>query len=263
MAANLNDTLPAASQGGTAVVDPLAAKYHIDRRKLLGAGADGGVVRGVDRVTGEWHALKYISSSAHSGELEIEILRGLQHPNIINMLAVYAPERSRRQTVIAVEEADFTLTEYLQRSRGRSRHTATVQKDLASQLLCGMLCVKEHNVVHRDIKPCNILLSHIAPDDSSTTAGASCLRLMLADFSRARSLPKRRRTRGKSAHGALYFGREMSANVTTPNYCAPEIIFFPLRGADESETTEMYGTEVDVGFRGSFLRDAHVGSSGP
>ena len=84
----VNDTLPAASQGGTAVVDPLAAKYLIDRRKLLGAGDDGGVVRGVDRVTGEWHALKYISSSAHSGELEIEILRGLQPPNIINMMAV-------------------------------------------------------------------------------------------------------------------------------------------------------------------------------
>ena len=27
----VNDTLPAASQGGTAVVDTLAAKYHIDR----------------------------------------------------------------------------------------------------------------------------------------------------------------------------------------------------------------------------------------
>ena len=207
--------------------------------------------------------LKYIPSSAHSGELEIEILRGLQHPNITNMLAVYAPEHSRRQTVIAVEEADFTLTEYLQRSRGRSRLTATVQNDLASQLLCGMLCVKEHNLVHRDIKPCNIFLSQFAPDDSSTTAGAPCLRLMLADFSRARSLPKRRRTNGKCARGALYFGRDMSANVTTPNYGAPEIIFFPLRGAGESETTEMYGTDVDVGFRASFLRDAHVGTSGP
>jgi serine/threonine protein kinase len=249
-----NDTLHAASQGCTEVVDALAAKYYINRKKLLGSGADGGVVRGVDRVTGEWHALKYISSSAHSGELEIEILRGLRHPNIINMLAVYAPERSRRHTVIAVKEADFTLTEYLQRSIGRSRLTATVQKDLASQLLCGMLCVREHNVVHRDIKPCNILLSHIAPDESSTTAGASCLRLMLADFSRARSLPKRRRTRVKAARSALYFGREMSANVTTPNYCAPEIIFFTVRGADESETTEMYGTEVDVwGFGAVFF----------
>jgi serine/threonine protein kinase len=259
----VNDTLPAASQGGPEVVDSLAAKYHIDRNKILGAGADGGVVRGVDRVTGEWHALKYISSSAHSGALEIEILRGLQHPNIIHMLAVYAPACARRHTVIAVEEADFTLTQYLQRSRGRARLTATVQKDLASQLLCGMLCVKEHNVVHRDIKPCNILLSHIAPEESSTTSGASCLRLMLADFSRARSLPKRRRARVKSERGALYFGREMSANVTTPNYCAPEIIFFPCRIAGERATTEMYGTEVDVGFRGSVLRDAHVGTSGP
>ncbi len=83
----VNDTLHAASQGGR---DALTDKYYINIKKLLGSGADGGVVRGVDRVTGEWHALKYISSSAHSGELEIKILRGLQHPNIINMLAVYA-----------------------------------------------------------------------------------------------------------------------------------------------------------------------------
>jgi hypothetical protein len=71
--------------------DPLYQKYHVKTSIVLGDGADGGVVRGVDKDTGEWHALKFMSRDAYSPRKELEILSAMKHPNIIPCLGVYEP----------------------------------------------------------------------------------------------------------------------------------------------------------------------------
>ena len=67
-------------------VDPLTAKYRVLRHKSLGSGADGGVIRGVVKETGEWHALKILSTVAYSPQRELDILQKMQHENIVPVL---------------------------------------------------------------------------------------------------------------------------------------------------------------------------------
>ena len=59
------ESAPAASQAhaGADNDDPLKRKYFVTRT-VIGHGADGGVVRGIDKDTKEWHALKYLSRGA-------------------------------------------------------------------------------------------------------------------------------------------------------------------------------------------------------
>lgn len=242
-------TAMASNRGAAAVAcDPLVAKYTVRHRHLLGSGADGGVVRGIDRSSGELRALKYMSSRSYSPEQEVELLTSLpQHANVINIIDVFPPCNPRRHLVMVMPEADFNLHDYLQRSKGRSRITAGVLRDLGSQMLRGLQHLQHHGVVHRDIKPHNILLDVVAP---CHIAGGfpSGLKLMFADFSRARKAPARRRLRVKTCF-AQAFGHMMTTNVCTLNYCAPEgwrnAQLDDEEGAQENQQA-LYGFEVGI-----------------
>ena len=91
-------------------VDPLYDQYVVQKEALLGHGADGGVVRGVDKQTLQWHALKYLSRHAYSPQREVDTMRMLKHPNIVSLLRAFAPAGTPRpQWVLAMPGADFTL----------------------------------------------------------------------------------------------------------------------------------------------------------
>lgn len=236
---------------GTPVVqDPLTAKYDVNRKALLGSGADGGVVRGVVRKTEELHALKFLSSEAYSPQREIEILQKLEHPNVVPVYQVFPPIGTRRHWVLAMPEADFTLHEYLARSkgpaatRGAGRVTEAVARDLAQQLLSGIECLHRLWVVHRDIKPANILVS-LCHDPA--TRGQSGLHLWLADFSRARHVPPRKRIGHKRPRQPSRWA--MTQNVCTYAYCAPEAMVSD--GADAESAK--YGLPVDIWSFGAVL----------
>ena len=68
--------------------DPLCRRYHIKRHDFLGQGADGWVLRGVHRGSGQWHALKYLSRKAYDVEGEVKalqsVLRSLMNNDIQN-----------------------------------------------------------------------------------------------------------------------------------------------------------------------------------
>lgn len=129
----------------------------------LGAGADGRVGRVIDRRTGIWHALKKVHASAYSVGRELEILRMLQHPNIVRLEAAFPPAGERKGWALAFREADFTLEAYIARSRGTGRLTPAVAEDLSKQLLAGILCVHRSGWIHRDLKPSNLLLELADP----------------------------------------------------------------------------------------------------
>ena len=167
--------------GTDAPVDPLYTQYVVHQKVVLGSGAGGGVVRGVDKETQEWHALKFLSRNAYDPQREMDTWQTLKHPNIVSLLRAFAPVGTRPHWVLAMPEADFTLYEYMRRSSGQARATEEVVSDLAGQLLAGIACVHEHGLVHRDIKPTNIMLSVVPP---ATSQGG--VRLMIGDFSRAR-----------------------------------------------------------------------------
>ena len=161
---------------------------------LLGQGADGGVRRGFHLQSGASHALKYVSRKAYCvGELrELAVLQEFQkhlHPNALTLLAAFAPSGERPQWVLATPEADCNLRTFMWKHQSQVR---TIARSMGCQMLEGLGHIHYHRVLHRDLKPDNILvffdLSSPAPLQENEVCGWA-VRLQLADFSRARKLP--------------------------------------------------------------------------
>ena len=91
----------------------------MDGKVVLGRGGDGGVLRGIKRKSGEWHAIKFVSTKGddHIGAREKAAMNRLAHPHVAKLLAYYAPTKSRPRAALVMPEADFTLHDYIQRSR--------------------------------------------------------------------------------------------------------------------------------------------------
>lgn len=121
----------------------------------LGRGAFGVVFKGRHHRTGELVAIKEMAV-ADSEELRVEynLLLGLKHENIVNVLAFETGLRHARlflEWVAGGSLADmikqFPMNEALVRNYTR-------------QILQGLGFLHEHNIVHRDVKPKNILVDH-------------------------------------------------------------------------------------------------------
>ena len=108
--------------------------YDPETGKCLGTGSDAAVVRGVERQSGEWHAIKYISKESDdpTGAREKNLTIRVQHPNVVKLLAYYAPTNARPQAALVMPEADFNLYEYIYRSHGRPRPPESVYVDIAA-----------------------------------------------------------------------------------------------------------------------------------
>ena len=242
--------------------DPLLVKYDVQRHHCLGDGADGGVVLAGPQK-GRWVALKYLSTEGYSPDREVKLLRQLKHPNVVELLEVVEPTKHRPQLVLVTPEADFDLRNYLGRCRGfpaasqggNTRLSAEVVHCLATQLLAGISYLHAQRVVHRDLKPGNVLLTVVAPN--LIHSPPSSLRLVLADFSRARILPSSwapAASKGEPEE-ELYVGTStstgelmmMTPGVSTVAYSAPEVLQQARgRRCSKGHDDVCYGTAVDV-----------------
>ena len=167
-------------------------------------------MRGIEKKTKQWHALKCLSRASYAPQREIDALQKVSgHPNIVSFQGVFAPVGKRPQWVLAMIEDDFTLHDYLQRSRGQlRRRTDAVIRDLARQLLNGIAHIHANGMMHRDLKPLNIMLSvSPAASQAELELGASQAGMVLAigDFSRARQAPPRTRATRKTADVVVDF----------------------------------------------------------
>ncbi|XP_019545610.2 serine/threonine-protein kinase fused [Aedes albopictus] len=169
-------------------------KYAISN--LVGEGSFGKVYKAIDKQSKTTVALKIISKRGRSGrELkglrgECEIQRNLQHPNIIRMVDSFETENE----IIAVTE--FAKTDLHSELRDGSLGEPKTQK-ITYDLVSALYYLHSHRILHRDLKPQNILL------DRNKTA-------KLCDFGFARNMT---------------MGTHVLTSIKgTPLYMAPELL---------------------------------------
>lgn len=136
-------------------------KYPVIRE--IGQGAVGKVYEGFDPDTGEKVAIKILraehladnraDSAGARFEREAQATRRLRHPNIVS---VYEYGEQGRVRFIAMEFLDGRELRELMRERGRFALDDAVSITL--QLLDALGHSHRHGVVHRDIKPTNLMV---------------------------------------------------------------------------------------------------------
>ncbi len=86
--------------------------------------------------------------------IEAQSAAGLSHPNIVNVFDV-GEENGFHYIVMELVEG-ITLKEYIQQN-GRLPYPTAI--DFITQICAGIEVAHEHNTIHRDIKPQNIIVS--------------------------------------------------------------------------------------------------------
>ncbi len=200
----------------------------------LGRGGAGVVYRAVDRETSRRVALKVLSPSDHPSdrarfEREVAALSSIRHPNVVELLGSgLLPEGG---CYLAMEWIDGpTLAE-----RQRSPVSLLDALDIARGIAVALAATHGAGVVHRDVKPANVLLARDA---------SGALLPKLIDFGVAST--------SADGDGEISLG-EM---VGTPAYMAPE----QARG----ETVDLRADLFSLGavlFETIAGRPPHVGPS--
>ncbi|XP_075652832.1 serine/threonine-protein kinase TIO [Castanea sativa] len=169
--------------------------YHVI--ELVGEGSFGKVYKGRRKFTGQTVAMKFIMKHGKSEKdiqnlrQEIEILRKLKHENIIEMLDSF---ESEQEFCVVTEFAQGELFEILEDDKCLPEEQVQA---IAKQLVRALHYLHSNRIIHRDMKPQNILI------------GAGSV-VKLCDFG---------------------FARAMSTNTVvlrsikgTPLYMAPELV---------------------------------------
>jgi hypothetical protein len=136
----------------------LAQRYRIV--SLLGRGGMGEVYRANDLLLGQTVALKFLPALWTSDEStlarfrnEVRIARQVSHPNVCRVYDIGEAEGS---TYLSMEYVDGEDLASLLRRIGRLPQDKALE--IARQLCAGLAAAHDKGVVHRDLKPGNIML---------------------------------------------------------------------------------------------------------
>ncbi|XP_037604268.1 serine/threonine-protein kinase 36 [Sebastes umbrosus] len=126
--------------------------------ELVGEGSFGRVYKGRKRFTGQVVALKFMPKVGRSEKeikslkREIDIMRGLQHPNIVQLFDSFETET---EVVVVTEYAEGQLFQILEDDGNLPESQV---REIACQLVSALYYLHSHRILHRDMKPQNILL---------------------------------------------------------------------------------------------------------
>ena len=178
----------------------------------LGRGGMGAVYEAIDTNTGAAVAVKLLAAhlADDSGvrkrfNSEIDTLKGLRHPGIVQLLAFGEEDE---QPYFAMELVRGKSLEQLLRSGRRFTWQEAIAVALA--VTRALKVAHDHGVIHRDLKPANLLVPGTPAADGGIPEGDFRLAdVKLADFGIARLFG----ATGHTAHGHI---------VGTAEYMAPE-----------------------------------------
>merc|ERR1719469_477235 len=186
------------------------AQYEVIEMALLGEGTYGMVYKAKSTATGRAVAMKKMKLDSEEEGVpstairEIALLKELAHENVVKLLDVFC---STNKLVLVFEFLDNDLKKYM-KSLGRQLEPKTI-KSMCYQLCKGIEFCHANRILHRDLKPQNLLIDQK-------------LRLKIADFglARAYSVPVPKYTH----------------EVVTVWYRAPEILL----------GSQLYSVPVDI-----------------
>jgi predicted Ser/Thr protein kinase len=191
------------------VGEVIAERYEL--HELLGSGGMSSVYRAHDKLLERDVALKILHEHHHEDEEYVERFRRearavaqLSHPNIVTVID--RGEEDGRQFIVFEYVAGQTLKELVDARPLDVRHALEVTIAVAR----GLAFAHQHGIIHRDVKPQNVLLA----DDGEAK---------VTDFGIARSLD----VEGMTESGTI---------LGTSNYIAPE----QATGQDVDVRTDVY-----------------------
>ena len=195
-------------------------RYRILRK--LGSGGMANVYLAEDEELGRRVAIKILNERYAGDDLFIERFRreaksaaGLSHPNIVS---IYDRGEAEGTYYIAMEVIEGrSLKELIMTHGALPVHTAI---GYAKQLLEALRFAHRHGIIHRDIKPHNVLVS------ADQQVKANEPRLKVTDFGIAR-------------HGASQM-TEAGSIMGTAQYLSPE----QARGAPVTAASDLYSAGV-------------------
>ncbi|KAI9489322.1 serine/threonine-protein kinase pef1 [Zychaea mexicana] len=201
-----------------------AVEQRYARLEKLGEGTYATVYKGRCRLSGEIVALKEIHLDAEEGApstaiREISLMKELKHPNIMRLMDVIHTEN---KLIVIFECLDQDLKKYMDTTARRIVLDLTIIKSFMYQLLQGIAYCHENRVLHRDLKPQNLLIN-------------KRLELKLGDFGLARA-----------------FGipvNTFSNEVVTLWYRAPDVLL----------GSRMYSTSIDIWSAGCIMAEMYTG----
>ena len=125
--------------------------------KIIGVGGFGMVVLATEKATHKEIAIKilsikhYMKCGTEYLQNEINIFQTLSHPSIIKLRKVH---KTQHHVLIVMNRARGSLADYIKIGMIREHKC----KAILRQLLQGLQYLHLSNIIHRDIKPGNILL---------------------------------------------------------------------------------------------------------
>ena len=137
----------------------LSNRYEIIDK--IGSGGMANVFKGIDRVLNRYVAVKVLKKEFSEDETfvkkfwsEAQSAAGLTHANIVNVYDV-AEDRGLYYIVMELVEG-ITLKEYIQK---KGKLTPKEVIGIIMQVCSGIDAAHSNNIIHRDIKPQNIIIS--------------------------------------------------------------------------------------------------------
>jgi negative regulator of PHO system len=190
----------------------------------LGEGTYATVFKGRNRQTGELVALKEIHLDSEEGTpstaiREISLMKELKHENIV---ALHDVIHTENKLMLVFEYMDGDLKKYMDANGERGALKPHVIKSFMYQLLKGIDFCHQNRVLHRDLKPQNLLIN-------------SKGQLKLGDFGLARA-----------------FGipvNTFSNEVVTLWYRAPDVLL----------GSRTYNTSIDIWSAGCIMAEMFTG----
>ena len=137
----------------------IGGRYEIMGR--IGVGGMADVYKAIDRVLNRYVAVKVLKREFREDEnfvkkfwSEAQSAAGLQHPNIVNVYDV-AEDRGLYYIVMELVEG-ITLKDYIQK---KGRLTPKEVIGITLQVCAGIEAAHSNRIIHRDVKPQNIIIS--------------------------------------------------------------------------------------------------------